>query len=134
MDPVRGFGYAPPLWAARSASNRRTCSSGVTEPGVVSCRRIASLTALVAAADFSASEGSRRCWFGFSFTRRCRISSAFFLRETNHVSALAVASVLIRGTDRGRARILTPQRQTLLGAVRSVVRREEVLSWSAAAD
>ena len=48
--------------------------------------------------------------------------------------ALAVASVLIRGTDRGRARILTPQRQTLVGAVRSVVRREEVMSWSAAAE
>ena len=36
MDPVRGFGYAPPLWAARSANKRRTCSSGPTEPGVVS--------------------------------------------------------------------------------------------------
>ena len=66
---VRGFGYAPPLWAARSASKRRTCSSGATEPGVVSCRRIASLTALVAAAaDSSPSVWSRRGWFGVSFT------------------------------------------------------------------
>jgi hypothetical protein len=64
MDPVRGFGYAPPLWAARSANKRRTCSSGGTEPGVVSCRRIASLTALVAAAaDSSPSVWSRRGWF-----------------------------------------------------------------------
>jgi len=69
MDPVRGFGYAPPLWAARSANKRRTCSSGGTEPGVVSCRRIASLTALVAAAaDSSPSVWSRRGWFGVSFT------------------------------------------------------------------
>ena len=75
-DPVvSGCGYATPLvCASRSASNRRICSSGGTEPGVVSCRRIASLIALVAAAaDFSASEGPGRGWFGVSFTLRCRI-------------------------------------------------------------
>lgn len=75
-DPVvSGCGYATPLvCASRSASNRRICSSGGTEPGVVSCRRIASLIALVAAAaDFSASEGPGRGWFGVSLTLRCRI-------------------------------------------------------------
>lgn len=72
---VSGCGYATPLvCASRSASNRRICSSGGTEPGVVSCRRIASLIALVAAAaDFSASEGPGRGWFGVSLTLRCRI-------------------------------------------------------------
>ena len=124
-DPVvSGCGYATPLvCASRSASNRRICSSGGTEPGVVSCRRIASLIALVAAAaDFSASEGPGRGWFGVSLTLRCRIHCLLPAGLGRHVAC--VPGVRAHQCVRiGEAGILTHQRMMRTAGRRSCAAR-----------